>query len=68
MIKQEENAYSVDYGPVKFQSQDVEVWLLQFALGYPDYGNRRIVTQHTCSDIQLFSVQTQMIIQKPKQP
>jgi len=68
MIELEENAYSVDYAPVKFPSQDVEVWLPQFVLGYTDYANQRIVTEHTFSDFQLFSVQTRMIIQKPKQP
>ncbi len=68
MIELEENAYSVDYAPVKFRSQDVEIWLPQFVLGYTDYANQRIVTEHTFSDFQLFSVQTRMIIQKPKQP
>ncbi len=68
MIELEENAYSVDYAPVKFQSQDVEVWLPQFVLGYTDHANRRIITEHTFSDFQLFSVQTQVTIQEPKQP
>jgi len=68
IIELEENAYSVDYAPVKFPSQDVEVWLPQFVLGYTHYANQRIVTEHTFSDFQLFSVQTRMIIPKPKQP
>ena len=68
MIELEENAYSVDYAPVKFRSRDVEIWLPQFVLGYTDYANQRIVTEHTFSDFQLFPVQTQMIIEKPKKP
>jgi hypothetical protein len=68
IIELEENAFSVDYAPVKFQSQDVEVWLPQFALGYTDFAKRRMITEHTFSDFQLFSVQTQETIQKPKQP
>jgi hypothetical protein len=67
-IELEESSFSVDYGPVKFQSQDVEVWLPQFAIAYTDYARRRMITEHTFSDFQLFSVQTQEVIQKPKEP
>ncbi len=67
-IELEENAFSVDYGPMKFQSQNVEVWLPQFAIAYTDYARRRMITEHTFSDFQLFSVQTQEVIQKPKEP
>ena len=62
MIELQENAFSVDYGPVKFQSQDVELWLPQFAVAYTDYAKRRMITEHTFSDFQLFSVQTQQTI------
>jgi hypothetical protein len=68
MIELEENAFSVDYAPVKFQSQNVEIWLPQFAVAYTDYAKRRMITEHTFSDFQLFSVQTQQTIQKPKEP
>ena len=67
VIGLEENAFSVDYGPVKFQSQDVEIWLPQFAVGYTDYAKHRMITEHTYSDFQLFSVQTQETIQKPSE-
>jgi hypothetical protein len=53
-----EMGFSVDYFPVKFQSQNVEIWLPQFAVAYTDYGKRRTITEHTFSDFQLFSVQT----------
>jgi hypothetical protein len=62
------NSVSVDYAPVKFQSQDVEVWLPQFAVGYSDFAKRRMIIEHTFTDFQLFSVQTEEVIQKPKQP
>ncbi len=68
MIELEENAFSVDYGPVKFQSQNVEIWLPQYAIAYTDYARRRMITEHAFSDFQLFSVQTQQTIQKPKEP
>jgi hypothetical protein len=68
MIELDESAFSVDYAPVKFQSQNVEVWLPQFALGYTDYAKRRMIVEHTFSDFQLFSVQTRDVIQKPKEP
>jgi hypothetical protein len=68
LIDLQASAVSVDYAPVKFQSQNVEIWLPQFAIAYTDYNKRRMVTQHTFSDFQLFSVQTQETIQKPKEP
>ena len=68
MVELEENTFSVDYAPVKFQSQNVEIWLPQFAVAYTDYAERRMITEHTFSDFQLFSVQTQETIQKPKEP
>ena len=68
MIGLEESAFSVDYAPVKFQSQNVDIWLPHRAVAYTDYAKRRMITEHTFSDFQLFSVQTQEIIQKPKEP
>jgi hypothetical protein len=62
------NAISVDYAPVRFQSQNVEIWLPQFAVAYTDFARRRMIIEHTFSDFQLFSVQTQESIQKPKEP
>jgi hypothetical protein len=62
------NAVSVDYAPVKFQSRDVVIWLPQSATAYSDYGKRRMIIGHTFSDFQLFSVQTQQVIEKPKTP
>jgi hypothetical protein len=59
------NAVSVDYAPVKFQSQNGEVWLPQSAVVYTEYFRRRTVIRHTFSDFQLFSVRTQQVIQKP---
>jgi VWFA-related protein len=61
------NAVSVDYAPVKFQSQNAEVWLPQSAVVYTEYFRRRTVIRHTFSDFQLFSVRTQQVIQKPNQ-
>jgi VWFA-related protein len=56
------NAVSVDYAPVKFQSQNVEIWLPQSAVVYTEYFRRRTIIQHTFSDFQLFSVQTRQVI------
>jgi hypothetical protein len=64
----QDNAVSVDYAPVKFRSRDVEIWLPQSATAYSDYGKRRMIIGHTFSDFQLFSVQTQQVIEKPKTP
>lgn len=61
------NAVSVDYAPVKFHSQNVEVWLPQSAIVYTEYFKRRTIIQHTFSDFRLFSIQTQQVIQKSPQ-
>ncbi len=61
------NAVSVDYAPVKFKSQNAEVWLPQSAVVYSEYYERRTIIRHTFSDFQLFSVRTQQVIQKPNQ-
>ncbi|MGB6835838.1 MAG: hypothetical protein WA621_15450 [Candidatus Acidiferrum sp.] len=68
LIELEESAFSVDYAPVKFRAQNVEVWLPQFAIGYTDYAGRRMIVEHTFSDFQLFSVQTRDVIQKTPEP
>jgi len=62
------NSVSVDYAPVTFQSQNVEIWLPQFVVAYTDYAKRHMITEHTFSHFQLFSVQTRETIQKPKEP
>jgi hypothetical protein len=62
------NSVSVDYAPVKFRSQDIEMWLPRSATAYIDYGSRRTIVMHTFSDFRLFSVQTQQVIEKPKTP
>ena len=61
------NAVSVDYAPVKFKSQNAEVWLPQSAVVYTEYYERRTIIKHTFSDFQLFSVRTQQVIQRPNQ-
>jgi hypothetical protein len=68
IIELQGNAVSVEYAPVQFQSQNVEVWLPQSAIAYTDYGKRRTIIEHKFSDFQLFSVQTKQVIGEPKQP
>jgi len=54
----EEYAFSVDYAPVRFQSQNVEIWLPLSAVAYRHNADQHMITEHTFSDFQLFSVQT----------
>ena len=61
------DAISIDYAPVTFSSRNIELWLPKSAVAYTDYGKRRIIIEHTFSDFQLFSVQTQQVIEKPKE-
>jgi hypothetical protein len=65
MIDLREIAISVDYAPVKSQVENLEVWLPRFVVAYTDYDKRRMIIEHTFSDFQLFSVETQQTIQKP---
>jgi len=62
------NSVSVDYAPVRFQSANVELWLPASVLTFTDYGKRRMTVQHIFSDFKLFSVQSQQVIEKPKEP
>lgn len=66
IIELRANAVSIDYAPVAFPSRNLELWLPKSAIAYTDYGKRRTIIEHTFSDFQLFSVQTQQVIEKPK--
>ncbi len=68
IIELRANAVSIDYAPVAFPSRNLELWLPKSAVAYTDYGKRRTIIEHTFSDFQLFSVQTQQVIEKPKEP
>lgn len=60
-IDLQSNALSVDYGPVKFQSQNVEIWLPQIAVAYTEFDKRRMISEHHFTDFQLFSVRTKEV-------
>jgi hypothetical protein len=66
IIEMRANAVSIDYAPVDFPSRHMQLWLPKSAVAYTDYGKRRTIIEHTFSDFQLFSVQTQQVIGKPK--
>jgi hypothetical protein len=68
IIELRANAVSIDYAPVAFPSRNLELWLPKSAIAYTDYGKRRTIIEHSFSDFQLFSVQTQQVIEKPKEP
>jgi len=67
IIELRANAVSIDYAPVGFPSRNIELWLPKSAVAYTDYGKRRTIIEHTFSDFQLFSVQTQQVIGKAKE-
>jgi hypothetical protein len=58
---------SIDDAPVAFLSRNIELWLPKSAVAYTDHGKRRTIIEHTFTDFQLFSVQTQQVIGKPKE-
>jgi VWFA-related protein len=59
---------SIDYAPVHFRSQNVKVWLPQAADAYGDFGDHRMIVYHTFTDFLLFSVRTDQVTGKPKDP
>ena len=59
---------SIDYAPVQFHSQTVTIWLPQVVDAYGESEKGRAILYHDFSNFQLFSVQTQQVIEKPKIP
>ena len=59
---------SVDYAPVQFRTQNTRVWLPQAADAYGDFGDHYTIAYHTFTNFQLFSVRTDQIIEKPREP
>ncbi|MGB6432118.1 MAG: VWA domain-containing protein [Candidatus Acidiferrales bacterium] len=59
------DAVSVDYGPVEFRGQNVQLWLPQSAETFTEVARKRVVTKDTFSDFALFSVEIKL---KPPQP
>ncbi|HEV3254136.1 MAG TPA: hypothetical protein VG033_07000 [Candidatus Acidoferrales bacterium] len=60
-------AVSIDYAPVQFHSQEVQLWLPRAAEVFSDFGERRFHVRHDFSDFQLFSVSVRSE-EKPKPP
>jgi hypothetical protein len=58
----------IDYVPVKFPTHDVTIWLPEIADSYYDFGDRRIMIYHTFTNFNLFWTETNLKIEKPKQP
>ena len=58
---------TVDYAPVPFRTLNAKVWLPQAADAYGDFGDHYTIAYHTFTDFQLFSVQTDQVIEKPKE-
>src|SRR5215467_11157966 len=56
----------VEYGPVRFQNRNVEMWLPQNAEVYFDWRGRRIHRRHSFSNYLLFSVDEKQRISQPK--
>jgi VWFA-related protein len=59
---------SVDYAPVQFRTQNTRVWLPQAADAYGDFGDHYTIAYHTFANFLLFSVQTDQIIERPREP
>jgi len=60
-------AMSIDYGPVEFHSQNVQLWLPLSAESFTDLAGTRSVVKHTFADFLLFSVQSDETVGQPHQ-
>ncbi len=58
---------AVDYAPVRFQKQNTELWLPQFAEWYVDLGGKKYHRQHRFTNFLLFSVDEKQRIAQPKE-
>lgn len=56
----------VEYGPVRFKSRNVEMWLPQSAELYSDWRGKRMHRRHSFSNYILFSVDEKQSISEPK--
>jgi VWFA-related protein len=67
------DAVSVNYAPVEFHAQNVQLWLPLSAETFTESdnlvgGTDRSVVKHTFADFVLFSVQSNQTVEKPAQP
>jgi hypothetical protein len=65
-IKVKEWFLSIDYAPVRFRTQNVQVWLPQSVDSYEDVAVRRSIISHKFPNFLLFSVQTDELIGNPQ--
>lgn len=56
----------VEYGPVRFKSRNVEMWLPQSAELYSDWRGKRMHRRHSFTNYILFSVDEKQSISEPK--
>ena len=57
---------AIEYGPVRFQKRNVEMWLPQIAEVFYDWRGKRIHRQHSFSNYLLFAVDEKQRISEPK--
>jgi hypothetical protein len=59
---------SIEYGPVRFKTGNLRIWLPQRAEFYLDVGGRRFFHQHQLSNFLVFAVDTQQETKTPQLP
>jgi hypothetical protein len=58
---------SIEYGEVRFQSHDLQLWLPKSAELYWERHNRRYYRRHDFSNFKIFAVDTDQKYQRPKE-
>jgi hypothetical protein len=57
---------AIEYGPVHFESRNLEMWLPQTAEVFYDWRGRRSHRRHSFKNYLLFSVDDKQLISEPK--
>jgi hypothetical protein len=58
---------SIEYGPVAFPNNKLQLWLPSSAELYMDFRGQRFYRKHSFTDFKLFSVDTQYEVKEPKE-
>ncbi|HKW90110.1 MAG TPA: hypothetical protein VJN21_15265 [Candidatus Acidoferrales bacterium] len=67
-MRVQDSWFSIDYGPVQFQSKNVRLWLPHTVSAYVQFDDRRTILYHTFSNFVLVWTQTKQEIKKPSKP
>jgi hypothetical protein len=66
-IKLTQEHITIEYAPVQFRIQNINIWLPQSAELYVERRGKRFFRRHTFSDFRVFSIETTESVQAPRE-